>query len=84
MGWDNNFAALPILRAQGYFRPSRRDVVDRNHSAPLLQLLLAQIYGAKRDSAGAASHLQQYLKLAPDSLDSGNLKKDLAEAQNPK
>jgi tetratricopeptide (TPR) repeat protein len=62
----------------------KAEVIDRNHYEPLLQFLLAQIYEAKHDSADAASHLREYLKLAPDSQDSDNLKKDLAEAQNPK
>jgi tetratricopeptide (TPR) repeat protein len=62
----------------------KAEVIDRNHYEPLLQFLLAQIYEAKHDSVDAASHLREYLKLAPDFQDSDNLKKDLAEAQNPK
>jgi tetratricopeptide (TPR) repeat protein len=61
-------------------RALKAEVIDRNHCIALLQLLLAQICEAKRDSAGAASHLREYLKLAPDS---DNLKKDLAETRNP-
>ncbi len=44
----------------------------------------AQIYQAKHDSADADSHLRTYRTLAPDSQDSNEVKKDLAEAQNPK
>ena len=65
-------------------RALQAEGIDRHHYEPLLQLLLAQIYEAKHDSANAASHLRQYLKIAPDSRDSDNVKKDLAEAQKPK
>jgi predicted Zn-dependent protease len=64
-------------------RALKAEVIDRNHYQPLLQFLLAQIYEAKHNSTAAASHLREYLKLAPDSQDSDNRKKDLAEAQNP-
>lgn len=64
-------------------RALKAEVIDRNHYEPLVQFLLAQIYQAKHDSVDAASHLREYLKLAPDSLDSDSLKKDLAEAQSP-
>jgi cytochrome c-type biogenesis protein CcmH/NrfG len=62
----------------------KAEAIDSEHYEPLLQLLLAQIYEAKNDSADAASHLREYLKLAPGSQDSDKLKKDLAEAQNLK
>jgi len=65
-------------------RALKAEAIDRDHNEPLLQLLLAQIYEAKNDAADAASHLREYLKLAPESHDSDNLKKVLAEAQNPK
>jgi tetratricopeptide (TPR) repeat protein len=65
-------------------RALKAEAIDRDHHEPLLQLLLAQIYEAKHDSADAASHLREYRKLAPDSQDSDNVKKNLAEARNPK
>jgi cytochrome c-type biogenesis protein CcmH/NrfG len=65
-------------------RALQAEVIDRDHHEPMVQFLLAQIYEAKHDSANAASHLRQYLKLAPDSQDSAKVKKGLAEAQNPK
>ena len=65
-------------------RALKAEIIDRNHYVPLLQFLLAQIYEAKHDAANAASHLQEYLRLAPGSQVSDNLKKDLAESQNPK
>ena len=63
-------------------RALKAEGIDRHHYEPLLQLLLAQIYEAKHDSANAASHLREYRKIAPDSRDLDNVKKDLAEAQN--
>jgi cytochrome c-type biogenesis protein CcmH/NrfG len=65
-------------------RALKAETIDREHNEPLLQLLLAQIYEAKKDAAGAAAHLREYLKLAPQAQDSDKLKKVLAEAQNPK
>jgi tetratricopeptide (TPR) repeat protein len=65
-------------------RALKAEAIDRERHEPLLQLLLAQIYQAKNNAADAASHFREYLKLAPDSQRSDNLKKDLAEAQNPK
>jgi tetratricopeptide (TPR) repeat protein len=65
-------------------RALKAEAIDRDHDEPLLQLLLAQIYEAKNDAADAASHLREYLKLAPESQDSDHLKKVLAEAQTPK
>jgi cytochrome c-type biogenesis protein CcmH/NrfG len=65
-------------------RALQAEVIDKDHREPLVQFLLAQIYQAKHDSADADSHLRKYRKLAPDSQDSNEVKKDLAEAQNPK
>jgi predicted Zn-dependent protease len=65
-------------------RALKAEAIDREHYEPLLQLLLAQIYRAKNNSAEAASHLQEYLKLSPESQYSDDLKKDFAEAHNSK
>ncbi len=65
-------------------RALQAEVIDKDHHEPLVQFLLAQIYQAKHDSTDADSHLQKYRKLAPDSQDSNEVNKDLAEAQNPK
>jgi len=65
-------------------RALKAEAIDREHYEPLLQLLLAQIYEANNDATDAASHLREYLRLAPESQDSDNLKKVLAEAQSPK
>jgi hypothetical protein len=50
----------------------------------MVQFLLAQIYEAKHNPTDAASHLREYLELAPDSEGSDILKGHLAEIQNPK
>jgi tetratricopeptide (TPR) repeat protein len=65
-------------------RALKAEAIDTEHHEPLLQLLLAQIYQAKNDWVDATSHLREYLKLAPESQYSDDLKKDLTEAQNPK
>jgi cytochrome c-type biogenesis protein CcmH/NrfG len=65
-------------------RALQAEVIDKDHHEPLVQFLLAQIYAAQHDSADAASHLREYRKLALDSQDSDNVKKGLAETQNPK
>lgn len=65
-------------------RALKAEAIDREHYEPLLQLLLAQIYEAKNDAAGATSHLREYLKLAPEAQDSDKLKKVLAEAESAK
>jgi predicted Zn-dependent protease len=57
--------------------------LDRKHYEPLLQLLLAQIYEAKNDATDAASHLREYLRLAPKSRDSHNLKKGFGRGTEP-
>ncbi|MGB8061029.1 MAG: tetratricopeptide repeat protein [Candidatus Sulfotelmatobacter sp.] len=62
----------------------KAESIDTQHREPLLQLLLAQIYQAKNDSVDAASHLQEYQKLAPDAEYSDNLNKDAAEEPDPK
>lgn len=62
-------------------RALKAEEIDKEHDQPLLQLLLAQIYEAKRDSTAAAVHFRECRKLAQDS---SNLKKELSEAQNPK
>jgi len=65
-------------------RALKAEEIDRNHSEPMVQFLLAQIYEAKHNPTDAASHLREYLELAPDSEGSDILKEHLAEIQNPK
>jgi len=65
-------------------RALKAEEIDRNHSEPMVQFLLAQIYEAKHNPTDAASHLRQYLELAPDAEGADILKQHLAEIQNPK
>ena len=65
-------------------RALKAEEIDRNHSEPMVQFLLAQIYEAEHNPADAASHLRQYLELAPDSEGADILRGHLAEIQNPK
>jgi hypothetical protein len=61
----------------------KAESIDEHHE-PLLQLLLAQIYQAKNDSANAASHLREYQKLDPGAEYSDSLNKDSGEQPDPK
>jgi cytochrome c-type biogenesis protein CcmH/NrfG len=65
-------------------RALKAEEIDRNHSEPMVQFLLAQIYEAKHNLTDAASHLREYLELAPDSAGADILKGHLAEIQDPK
>ena len=65
-------------------RALKAEEIDRNHCEPMVQFLLAQIYEAKHNPTDAATHLREYLELAPDSEGSDLLKGHLAEIQNPK
>ena len=75
-----NLNQLPEAEA----RALKAEVIDKDHHEPLIQFLLARIYEAKHDSAGAASHLQEYRKIVLDSQDADNGKKDSGKAHNPK
>ena len=55
--------------------------LDTPHSYPKLEQLLAAALARKRDYAGAAEHLRNYLALAPDAGDAARLKKDLRELE---
>jgi tetratricopeptide (TPR) repeat protein len=65
-------------------RALKAEEIDRNRRQPMVQFLLAQIYEAKHNPTDAASHLREYLELAPDSEGSDVLKRHLAEIQNSK
>jgi predicted Zn-dependent protease len=62
----------------------KAEEIDRDRREPLIQFLLAQIYEAKHDATAAASHLQQYRKIAADSQAADQVKQDSAAARNPK
>jgi tetratricopeptide (TPR) repeat protein len=53
--------------------------VDAEHRVPKLEYLLAVVLVEKRDYAGAAGHVRNYLRLAPNAPDGANVTKWLAE-----
>jgi tetratricopeptide (TPR) repeat protein len=53
--------------------------LDAAHRYPRLEEVLAMILARKKDYAGAATHLRNYLLLAPDAEDAARMKKKLAE-----
>jgi hypothetical protein len=53
--------------------------LDAAHRYPRLEEVLAMILARKKDYAGAAAHLRNYLLLAPDAEDAARMKKELAE-----
>jgi len=55
---------------------------DHLHHLPQAHLLLAQIYGTKRDLHRAAEQLQAYLAAAPNAPDAGDVKKKLATLES--
>jgi predicted Zn-dependent protease len=56
--------------------------LDRDHQQPSLQLLLADIYGAKGDDSAEANHLREFLKYAKDSPDIDHAKQELARLES--
>jgi len=55
---------------------------DHFHHLPQAHLLLAQIYGTKRDLHHAAEQLQAYLTDAPNAPDAGEVRKRLAALES--
>jgi len=55
--------------------------LDTPHRYPTLERVLATILARKKDYAGAAAHLRNYLVLAPDAEDAARMKKELAELE---
>ncbi|HEY4933022.1 MAG TPA: tetratricopeptide repeat protein [Terriglobales bacterium] len=55
--------------------------LDKLHSEPGVELLLATLYKSKGDPASAADHYRTYLKLVPDGPLSQKVKADLAKTE---
>lgn len=55
--------------------------LDKLHSEPRVELLLASIYNAKGDHASAAEHYRSYLKLVPNGPLNERVKADLAKTE---
>jgi tetratricopeptide (TPR) repeat protein len=55
--------------------------LDASHRYPKLEQVLATILAWKKDYAGAAAHLRNYVALAPDAEDAARMKRELAELE---
>jgi tetratricopeptide (TPR) repeat protein len=54
---------------------------DHRHRLPQAHLLLAQIYGTRRDLKSAATQLRVYLQVAPKAPDAGGVRKSLEDLE---
>ena len=59
----------------------RAESMDKLHSEPRVELLLATIYNAKGEPASAADHYRTYLKLVPNGPLDQRVKADLAKTE---
>jgi Flp pilus assembly protein TadD len=59
----------------------RAESLDKMHSEPRVELLLAAIYNAKGAPSEAADHYRTYLKLVPDGPLTDQVKADLAKSE---
>ncbi len=59
----------------------RAESLDKLHSEPRVELLLAAIYNAKGVPTSAADHYRAYLKLVPDGPLTDRVKADLAKTE---
>jgi tetratricopeptide (TPR) repeat protein len=59
----------------------RAENLDKLHSEPRVELLLASIYNAKGEHASAAEHYRSYLKLVPNGPLNERVKADLAKTE---
>ncbi len=60
----------------------RAESLDKLHSEPRVELLLASIYTAKGELSAAADHYRAYLKLVPDGPLNERVKADLAKTED--
>ena len=59
----------------------RAESMDKQHTEPRIELLLASIYVAKESYSAAADHYRAYLKLTPDGPLTARVKTDLAKIE---
>lgn len=59
----------------------RAESMDKTHSEPRIELLLASIYSAKQDYSAAAEHYRAYLKLVPDGPLTEHVKSNLVKTE---
>ena len=67
--------------AQAETSALRAENLDKLHSEPRVELLLASIYNAEGVHAAAAEHFRAYLKLVPDGPLNERVKADLAKTE---
>jgi cytochrome c-type biogenesis protein CcmH/NrfG len=59
----------------------RAEAMDKQHTEPRVELLLASVYIAKDKYASAADHYRTYVKLVPDGPMTERVKTDLARTE---
>jgi tetratricopeptide (TPR) repeat protein len=65
-------AEVSALKAEG---------LDKTHSEPRIEILLAMIYTAKQNYSAAAEHYKTYLQIVPDGPLTAQVKSDLAKCE---
>lgn len=61
----------------------RADALDKQHSFPRIQLLLAEICNRTGRASAAADHFRRFLELAPNSQEAAAVKSKLAKLEMP-
>lgn len=81
--WFYNALANYNLKHADLAEKSAKEVVklDGAHRLPQVETLLAQLCADRADYAGAAQHLQVYLKLQPNAPNAEQLRQQLAKLQ---
>ena len=79
--WLYNALANYNLKHLDVAEKSAKEAIklDGQHKLAQAETLLAQIYADRGDYAGAADHLQAYLKLQPNAPNSEHLRQELAK-----
>jgi regulator of sirC expression with transglutaminase-like and TPR domain len=86
-----SFPQYWFLNAAGHYYLQHFEIAEKNvlqglqidvqHQVPKMEYLLGAILAHKRDYQGAAEHMQNYLRLAPDASDAAAVQKQLDEVQ---
>ena len=78
----NATAGLNLSQLDEAEKSARAGVkLDTARQFPKLEQVLAMVLARKKDYAGAAAHLRNYLLLAPDAADAGRMKRELTELE---
>lgn len=79
----NSAASFNLGQIEAAERSARKfQSLDTGHQRPEVSLLLASILEAKKDYAGAAQQLRDYLALVPGSPLAGEMKADVQRLEN--